>query len=472
MFQAWRIKLREAELAFAAGRLEEAQTILGRDGLDEFHQAQKLRDRLALRMVERGADLAAKGETTAGWRDLERGAQLGADPKRVATLRRELIDRSLKEIEGLLVAGNTDAALSRLEDLAARHALTREARVLDSLARKVASAERLMRRGKFSQAEAEFAAAVQSRPDLTTLEARRQACGLKAAELRRLSQHLHECMVASRWSEALATAEEVLVMSPNDAPAREARRRAWSAVGTKLTDTAMIQPRVAAAQAKVRVAAAQSISTPVAIMSELHDEPASDARDASRFLLWVDAVGGFLVCEADEVTIGQPIPGQKVDIPLLGDLSGRHAIIRRDGEGYLLKAIRPTRVSGRLVDGVTLLSDGATIELGEGVVLRFRRPHPLSSTARLDFVSRHRTQPAADAVILLGESCVLGPASHAHIPCRDWPRDVVLIRQGEDLYCQSEAPFEVDGVPQEGRVEISRSAQIASEDFSLSLEPL
>jgi hypothetical protein len=87
-------------------------------------------------------------------------------------------------------------------------------------------------------------------------------------------------------------------------------------------------------------------------------------------------------------------------------------------------------------------------------------------------VSHHRTQPAADAVILLGESCVLGPASHAHIPCRDWPLDVVLVRKGQDLYCQSQAPFEVDGVPQEGRVEIGLSSRITGEDFAISLEPL
>lgn len=472
MFQAWRLKLREAELAFAAGRLEEAQAILGRDGLDEFHQAQKLRERVALRMVERGAERAAKGETTAGWRDLEQGAQLGADTKRVASLRRELIERSLKEIEGLLTAGNTEGALSRLDDLGARHALTRDARALDTVVRKVAGAERLMRRGKFAQAEGEFAAAAQTRPDLVTLAERRQSCSLKAAEVRRLSQHLHECVAASRWSEALAAAEELLVLSPGDVPAREARRRAWSAVGTKLADSAMAQPNLVAVGGIVPVATQYSETAPAAVMNESHNGTASRTDDASRFLLWVDAVGGFLVCTADEVTIGQPIAGQNVDIPLLGDLSGRHAIIRRDGEGYLLKAIRPTRVAGRPVEEVTLLSDGATIELGEGVVLRFRRPHPLSSTARLEFVSHHRTQPAADAVILLGESCVLGPASHAHIPCRDWPLDVVLVRKGQDLYCQSQGPFEVDGVPQEERVEIGHSSRITGEDFAISLEPL
>jgi len=472
MFQAWRIQLREAELAFAAGRLEEAQSILGREGLGEFHQAQKLRGRIAERMVARGAELASKGDTLAGWRDLERGAQLGADTKRVAGVRRSLIERTLLEVENLLGLGHTEQALVRLEELAARHALTREARSLDAVVRRVAAAERFMRRGKFAQAESEWQVAIALRPDLATLEARRKACSLKATDLRRLSQKLHEGMAAGHWSEVLATAEELLVLSPGDVPAREARRRAWSAVGTKLADSAMVPPRLVAARQAAPISVPQDVSKPVATMHDSHENESTDGKPGSRFLLWVDSVGGFLVCEGDEVTIGQPIAGQQVDIPLLGDLSGRHAVIRRDGEGYLLKALRPTKVSGRLVDGVTLLTDGATIELGEGVVLRFRRPHPLSATARIEFVSRHRTQPAADAVILLGESCVLGPASNAHIPCRDWTQSVMLVRQGAELYCQSSGAFAVDGVEQTDRVEIGRSSQITGEDFAVSLEPL
>ena len=59
-----------------------------------------------------------------------------------------------------------------------------------------------------------------------------------------------------------------------------------------------------------------------------------------RFLIWVDAVGGYWVCLGDEVLMGQPVQSDQVDIPLLGDLSGRHARIRRDGEGYLIEAIK------------------------------------------------------------------------------------------------------------------------------------
>src|SRR5690606_16413570 len=77
----------------------------------------------------------------------------------------------------------------------------------------------------------------------------------------------------------------------------------------------------------------------------------------SRFLLWIDSVGGYLVCRGDEVTLGQAVPESGVEVPILADISRRHATIRRDGEGYLLVAHGPARVDGRPVDETAYLKD-------------------------------------------------------------------------------------------------------------------
>ena len=60
------------------------------------------------------------------------------------------------------------------------------------------------------------------------------------------------------------------------------------------------------------------------------------------FMLWIDSVGGYWVCLADELIIGQP---GRADIPILADISSRHARIRRDSEGYLIDALRDVRVA-------------------------------------------------------------------------------------------------------------------------------
>ncbi len=197
---------------------------------------------------------------------------------------------------------------------------------------------------------------------------------------------------------------------------------------------------------------------------------AKDARNNERLMLWVDAVGGYWVCLADAVVLGQPSIDRRVDVPILGDVSSRHARIRRDGEGYLIEAIHATRVDGRPVERVAPLGDGSIITLGDSVRLRFRRPHALSATARLDFVSRHRTEPGADAVLLMADSCVLGPKSSSHVVCRLWPHELVLYRHDNELFCRSRADFAVDGAECRGRARIGRNSRITGEQFAVAIE--
>lgn len=194
---------------------------------------------------------------------------------------------------------------------------------------------------------------------------------------------------------------------------------------------------------------------------------------ADRFLLWIDSVGGFWVCTKDAVTLGQPGCHGDVDVPILGDLSRRHARVRRDGEGYLIEAFRETRVDGRPVDSVASLVDGSMIELGHGVRLVFRRPNALSATVRLDFASRHHTEPRTDGVLLMADSCILGPKEHSHVVCPDWPKEVILYRHQGGLFCRTHGTMEVDGVCCEDRGgPLSPNAQIVCERFSLGLEAL
>jgi hypothetical protein len=191
-----------------------------------------------------------------------------------------------------------------------------------------------------------------------------------------------------------------------------------------------------------------------------------------RFFLWVDAVGGYWVCLADAVVIGLAVPGSDADIPILGDLSPRHARLRRDGEGYLIEALREVRVEGKPVSGVAALQDGNRIQLGQGVQLAFRRPHALSATARLDLLSHHGTQPSVDAVILMADSLVLGPRADSHIVCPLWPHEVVLYRQQDQLYCRAASLLEIDGskTKKQGPARLSANSRVVGDWFSLSLE--
>ena len=192
---------------------------------------------------------------------------------------------------------------------------------------------------------------------------------------------------------------------------------------------------------------------------------------ASRFLLWVDAVGGFLVCTGDVVRLGQAIPGSDVELPLQADVSRLHATIRRDAGGYVLEAHRDVRVNERPIDGATSMSDGCLVEFGK-VQMRFSQPHPLSATARLDLVSHHQTRPSTTAVLLMAETCVLGPDSRSHVVCRQWTDEVVLARQERELLCRASGAFEIGGVRHEKRGLATPNCRVVGENFSLSLEQI
>lgn len=198
--------------------------------------------------------------------------------------------------------------------------------------------------------------------------------------------------------------------------------------------------------------------------------PTLDSTASLRGWLWVDGVGGYLVCVGDVLSIGQPVANTTVDIPLLGDLSRQHAQLVRDGDGYLFRALRTARAAERPSNQEMLVSDGRTIELGSGVQLRFTRPHRLSCSARLDFISGHGTLPHSDAVLLWADTLVLGPQPGAHVVCPGWQREVVLFRQGERLVCRVAGEFVIDGQPCQDRGAMTIRSRVVGSDFSFSFE--
>jgi hypothetical protein len=129
------------------------------------------------------------------------------------------------------------------------------------------------------------------------------------------------------------------------------------------------------------------------------------------------------------------------------------------------------KINGKSIERTTSLKDGDRLTLGESVELRFRRPHPLSHSARLEFLSYHRTQPATDGVLLMADSCILGPSAASHVVCSDWRHDVVVYRQAGSLGCRSPKPFKVDGTACTGRAALAERSQVAGEGFSFSVEP-
>ena len=459
MFQPWRFKLKEAETAAEQGRLDDAAKLLTAGDMPQYLPAQQLLSDVAAKMAARAAAIAKAGDLESAWKDLAEAKRLGGQSAAIITSQQQVAEAALAQVVVLLKAGDYEGALVYLDRLSRRDLPTASTSRMREVIRRLDSSRKLASRGKFAEADEQLTAAIALRGDFEFLETQREQVRFRGERSRLLSEALHRALAVPDYSEALKLADQLLELAPENRVARDARRRAWAEVGAKTGESHDLRA--------TQHWAALSGEKEAAL------EPIDDKPRLPRFMLWIDAVGGYLVCLSSQVVIGQAHPGTRVELPLQADISRRHAVIRREGEGYVVEPLGGSvKLDGKSIAGPSLLSDGDELELGDGVRLRFRRPHVLSSSARLEILSRHRTHPFVDGVILMAESCVLGPKWQNHVVCRDWAGDVVLYRNEDKLYCRAMESLEIDGKLCDGRGKLGPNSRVVGSDFSLSLELL
>ncbi|HEX2476881.1 MAG TPA: FHA domain-containing protein [Lacipirellulaceae bacterium] len=481
MFPTWRLRLREARIALRSGRYDEASALLAADTLRDFLPAKKLAQNVAEKMLERAGERFAHGDSTAGWRDLATADRLGGERQAIAQLKQRYADEGLHEVHRYLAAGQVAMALTQLEKMHHRGLADHRVRVCRQIAQLMQEAENFASRGHFAEGstaltQAAALAAAEPAGNGTMDEITRrlnddaQRLAKNGEECQRLSSEMHAALSAENWSAALSAADALLAIAPQHAAAGQARRRAWRSVGMDVTQPYRGRRGGGFVSLQMGHAVARGVRQSTHASRSSEDDTVAGNEHPRRALLWVDAVGGFLVCLDDSIVLGQPPAGDKIAVPILADLSRRHAAIRREAGAYILEPLQRTLVDGREIKAPFVLSDNQVIQLGDNVRVRFSRPHALSATARLTIESHHKTQPSADAVLLMADSCVLGPNRHCHVRCRDWERDLVVFRQNDRLFCRASEPLTINGVESNGESEIQSGVRVEGEDFSFTWE--
>jgi hypothetical protein len=520
MLGQWRIVLRQAEEAARIGRYQEAYALANRPDVADHHQVVQLRNKMALDLIARGVRRAAADDLAGAIEDLDLAEQMGAPPDSLAAARLSLADRVAEEVRVDLESGEPARTLERIEELA-RHKISGPAlRRSREIAEAWQSALSEGRRGEFGRAQEQLdraerlaagAGAVRTRDAVaaakTDLENRQKSAAPRV-------ESLYSALSENKWPQILAAAEAVLTLVPEHPAARQARTRAWQQIAAispsasaqlplreariaPISDQEPARPAASEnsgivwlGQALNRVAGLRApqgaangpdrpgtptprrpSNTRSPVASRPPSSPDSTA-SSGRFLLWVDAVGGYLVCMDDKIVLGRAGSDSPADVPLMGDLSRTHATLIRNGEGYLLHAHHASFVNGKPVLDQVLLRDGDLIRLGSTVELEFRQPSPVSATARLAIVSRHRLPLAVDGVLLMAETCIIGAVPQAHIPAPALREPVVLYRQAGSLWCRASGAFDVDGHTCAARAPLTLQSNVLGDGFSFSLEPL
>jgi hypothetical protein len=185
---------------------------------------------------------------------------------------------------------------------------------------------------------------------------------------------------------------------------------------------------------------------------------------SEQFLLWIDGVGGYLVCLKSSVTIGQAGPGASADLAIQADVSRHHATLARDAEGYALTGVRAATVNGQAVQRA-LLRSGDRLTLGKGCQLLFTQAVPVSGSARLDLVSGQRWRHPVQAVLLMAETLVIGPGPQAHVLADELKEDMVLFRSRSALALRCSADSKHNG-------SLGVGARISTDALSFTLDPV
>jgi len=476
-------KLKEAERALLQGQLDDARGLLADSELRRSPPGQILAERVVDRIAHQAESHLRRGDSSAAWNTLNDARLLAPEAKSLQQFREKMIAAALDEIETLLANNDPEAALAKLNKLHQRNVAGGRAATLRQVALKASRAQRQQRFGKFEEAANNWNAAKKLREDMNVFAEFATLCRSKALEGKQLFERLQAAMHSRDWQGALEAADRLLQLAPQHSLAREARQEAWEHVSADLTESQRKARTASWRRGKNHSDEQQAPpcefpqrQTPSRLIQQRIAQTLAVTGvgkcENRRFQLWIDAVGGYLVCLGQEVVLGQAVPGATTDIPIFGDLSHQHATIRRDGEGYILTPQAIVAVEGRRLDGPSFLTDGDEILLGESVRFRFRRPHPLSASAWLEPLSGHRTQPAGDAVLLMAESIVLGRKLQSHVVCRDWKNEVILFRQGDRIHCRSGGPFEIDGQLHEDEGRLGHVSNVCGEDFSLSVEEI
>lgn len=216
----------------------------------------------------------------------------------------------------------------------------------------------------------------------------------------------------------------------------------------------------------------KSISVADRLRSEGAQEPVRAALGS--FQIWVDGVGGFLVCPGPSVTAGSFVDQPGVEIPLQADLRRRHLRLELREDRFWATPLGPTQLNGQRLTQPSPLSDGSLLTLTGQVRWRFSQPHPLSHSARIDYLSPHRSIPWSDAILLMAETLIFGPARCNHVICPGWSSDLILFRRQGQLFARSNSPLCVDGrwVGHVAALRLDSSIIGGDGEFCVKLEPV
>lgn len=451
-----------ANRAFITGDLiqsaEYLKSIARHQKKNDFRLAKKLSKALIARARRAISYRLDASSISSAWDDLTSASDivLPADEDRLAREKNNLVNATVAAAERFLATGEIKKAAKIIRELQRREIPDIRAAKIAKTTQLIQSADYFAIKGSMLKAKKCIEEAKDIRPDLDLLDARKKTIEHQLPRMKYLTKQLEKALLAKKPKQIGILTGQLLEISPRFQIALDARELLLEKMtvqkpeSTGITDT----------QAFTTIKPKEKIQA---------DLPNNNERP---FLLWIDSVGGYFVCPSEKNFIGAAVPHSHVEIPLTGDLSRRHARIDRVGDSHMLTPFGDAKIDGKDIKTQTELASGQTVQLDSGVHLKYFKPNPTNHGARLDYCSRHRTQPWSDGIILCSGSILIGRDLANHIVCPLWNNDVAIFWRKNKWHCRLPGRFTVDGKPFDDEAEIKLNSRIVGSDFSMSLEAI
>jgi hypothetical protein len=492
------LALRQAQEAITAGKPDDAHRLLSPLLVEGHRRAYKMAREVVKAYLARTRQALDQHNPDTAWRDLIAAESLNTGEKAVAELRQTLSRLSLVQLRAMLEAGRPIDSIDQIAKCRDRGVRHPDLERLEAAAQDWIHAQELADRGEFLRALAELERVAPKLPPPTTgVDRYRGEVERRHALFCDAVARLYDASEAKRWREAVSVAAEVLAVAPDHREAKAIRGKAWVIAAPETADFASPLDGSAAAGALARSAVGETVahgkrwesvrpSQPVSAPPRTlpRAAPISSSNPSSmlsstggaplpkRFLLWVDGVGGYLVCLSSRVTFGQATADGPVDVPLFAEVSRTHAEVTRDGEGYVIESGRGIRINGAETKRA-VLSAGDRVTLGASCQFLLHKPVSVSSSLRLELTSGHRLPVAVDGVLLMGNELMLGPGPEAHVELKGLDAPVLIYRSKDGLSVRvPDKRFTIDDHACHDRAMLPLPGVVSCDAFTFAVEPV
>lgn len=198
------------------------------------------------------------------------------------------------------------------------------------------------------------------------------------------------------------------------------------------------------------------------------------------FLLRVDEGGEHLVMRSESVSIGN-VRQSRADLPILANVAGHHATIRRSMSFHggmqdtVVAAEGEVRIAGATVAQQALAS-GDRVQLGPNLSFVYQRPTARSLSAAITLQSGFQVA-GTDRILLMKDRgkdgrLLLGPGKdvHVRVPAAVGEVEIFATTTGQ-IRVRSEVGGTIDGVPFRGEHPIAAGQMVVASGVSFVLLP-